>query len=78
MTDRFTALIHYLFIQFSFYFVFRLLRICVTVFFATYLLILICSRALLQQGSEAIFRFADSSSNVSLTVTLNNIIVVCL
>ena len=45
-----------------FVFVFRLLRICVTVFFATYLLLLIYSSALLKQCSGAIVRFSDSSS----------------
>ena len=43
-------------------FVFRLLGIRVTVFFATYLLILIYSSALLKQCSGAIVRFSDSSS----------------
>ena len=45
-------------------FVFRLLRIRVTVFFATYLLLLIYSSALLKQCSGAIVRFSDSSSFV--------------
>ena len=45
-----------------FVFVFRLLRICVTVFFATYLLLLIYSSTLLKQCSGAIVRFSDSSS----------------
>ena len=45
-----------------FVFVFRLLRIHVTVFFATYLLLLIYSSALLKQCSGAIVRFSDSSS----------------
>ena len=45
-----------------FVFVFRLLRICVTVFFANYLLLLIYSSALLKQCSGAIVRFSDSSS----------------
>ena len=45
-----------------FVFVFRLLRIRVTVFFATYLLLLIYSSALLKQCSGAIVRFSDSSS----------------
>ena len=45
-----------------FVFVFRLLRLCVTVFFATYLLLLIYSSALLKQCSGAIVRFSDSSS----------------
>ena len=44
-----------------FVFVFRLLRIRVTVFFATYLLLLIYSSALLKQCSGAIVRFSDSS-----------------
>ena len=44
-----------------FVFVFRLFRICVTVIFATYLLFLICSSALLKQGSGAIVRFSESS-----------------
>ena len=43
-------------------FVFRLLTIRVTVFFATYLLLFICSSALLKQCSGAIVRFSDSSS----------------
>ena len=43
-------------------FVFRLLRNRVTVFFATYLLLLIYSSALLKQCSGAIVRFSDSSS----------------
>ena len=43
-----------------FVFVFRLFRIFVTVFFATYLLLL--SSALLKQCSGAIVRFYDSSS----------------
>ena len=43
-------------------FVFRLLRIRVKVFFATYLLLLIYSSALLKQCSGAIVRFSDSSS----------------
>ena len=54
-----------IFYPFFFAFVFRLLRICVTVFFATYLLlhihIVFCS-ALLKQCSGAIVRFSDSSS----------------
>ena len=45
-----------------FVFVFRLLSIPVTVFFATYLLLLIYSSALLKQCSGAIVRFSDSSS----------------
>ena len=45
-----------------FVFVFRLLRICFSVFFATYLLLLIYSSALLKQCSGAIVRFSDSSS----------------
>ena len=45
-----------------FVFVFRLLRIRATVFFATYLLLLIYSSALLKQCSGAIVRFSDSSS----------------
>ena len=45
-----------------FVFVFRLLRICVTVFFATYLLLPIYSSALLKQCCGAIVRFSDSSS----------------
>ena len=45
-----------------FFFVFRLLRIRATVFFATYLLLLIYSSALLKQCSGAIVRFSDSSS----------------
>ena len=47
--------------------VFRVFRICVTVFFAayffaTYLLLLLYSSALLKQCSGAIVRFSDSSS----------------
>ena len=53
------------FIQFYFVFVFRLLRIRVTVFFATYLLLSIYSSALLKQCSGAIVRFSDSSSYLS-------------
>ena len=45
-----------------FVFVFRLLRICGTGFFATYLLLLIYSSALLKQCSGAIVRFSDISS----------------
>ena len=45
-----------------FYFVFRLFRIRATVFFATYLLLLLYSSALLKQCSGAIVRFSDSSS----------------
>ena len=45
-----------------FVFVLRLLRIRVTVFFATCLLLLIYSSALLKQCSGAIVRFSDSSS----------------
>ena len=43
-------------------FVFRLFRIRVTVSFATYLLLLLYSSALLKQCSGAIVRFSDSSS----------------
>ena len=50
------------FIQFSLFCVIRLLRILVTVFFATYLLLLTYSSALLKQCSGAIVRFSDSSS----------------
>ena len=45
-----------------FVFVFRLFRIRVTVFLATYLLLLLYSSALLKQCSGAIVRFSDSSS----------------
>ena len=45
-----------------FVFVFRLFRIRVTVFFATSLLCLLYSSALLKQCSGAIVRFSDSSS----------------
>ena len=45
-----------------FVFAFRLFRICVIVFFATYLLLLLYSSALLKQCSGAIVRFSDSSS----------------
>ena len=44
-----------------FVFVFRLFRICVTVFFATYLLLLLYRSALLKQCSGAIVRFSDTS-----------------
>ena len=44
-----------------FVFAFRLFRICVTVFFETYLLLLLYSSALLKQCSGAIVRFSDSS-----------------
>ena len=54
------------FIQFSLIFVFRLFRLCVTVFFATYLLLLLYSSALLKQCSGAIVRFSDSSSLIKL------------
>ena len=52
-----------------FVFVFRLLRIRVTVFFATYLLLLIYSSALLKQCSGAIVRFCDSSSLAQLFIS---------
>ena len=42
--------------------VFRLLGICVTVSFATYLFLLIYSSALIKQCSGAIVRFSDRSS----------------
>ena len=45
-----------------FVFLFRLFIICVTFFFATYLLLLLYSSALLKQCSGAIVRFSDSSS----------------
>ena len=45
-----------------FVFVYRLFRIRVTIFFATYLLLLLYSSALLKQCSGAIVRFSDSSS----------------
>ena len=45
--------------------VFRLLRICITVFFVTFLLLLIYNSALLKQGSGAMVRFSDSSSLIS-------------
>ena len=45
-----------------FVFVFRLFRISVTVFFATYLLLLLYSSALLKQCSGVIVRFSDRSS----------------
>ena len=55
-----------------FLFVFRLLRIRVTVFFANYLLLLIYSSALLKQCSGAIVRFSDSSSLLMfLLLTVN-------
>ena len=46
-----------------FVFVCRLFRIHVTIFFATYLLLLLYSSALLKQCSGAIVRFSDSSSS---------------
>ena len=46
-----------------FVFVYRLFRIRVTVFFATYLLLLLYNSALLKQCSGAIVRFSDSSSS---------------
>ena len=46
-----------------FIFIFKLLRIRITVFIATYLLLLIYSSALLKQCSGAIVRFSDSSSS---------------
>ena len=49
-------------------FVFRLLRICVTVLFAAYLLLLTYSSAILKQCSGAIVRFSDSSSFVGVQV----------
>ena len=59
-----TLCFYFSFICYSvfFVFVFRLLRICVTIFFATYLLLLIYSSALLKQCSGAIVRVSDSSS----------------
>ena len=51
-----------------FVFVLRLFRIHVTVFFATYLLLLLYSSALLKQCSEAIVRFSDSSSFIGLSL----------
>ena len=45
-----------------FVFVFRLFRIRDTVFFATYLLLLLYRSALLKQCSGAIVRFSDSCS----------------
>ena len=45
-----------------FIFVYTLFRIRVTVFYATYLLLLLYSSALLKQCSGAIVRFSDSSS----------------
>ena len=59
-----------LFYPVFFVFVFRLLRICITVFFATYLLLLIYSSALLKQCSGAIVRFSDSSSFSQLLLLL--------
>ena len=53
-----------------FVFVFRLLRICVTVFFATYLLLLIYSSVLLKQCSGAIVRFSDKSDFLERSVIL--------
>ena len=54
-----------------FVFIIRLFRICVTVFFATYLLLLLYSSALRKQCSGAIVRFSDSSSfNTDVTGTL--------
>ena len=54
-----------LFYPVFFVFVFRLLRNCVTVVFATSLLLLIYSNALLKQCSGAKVRFSDSSSSIS-------------
>ena len=48
-----------------FVFVYRLFRIRVTVFFATYLLLLLYCSAFLKQCSGAIVRFSDSSSCLS-------------
>ena len=59
---RILPLICLFFYPVFFVFVFRLFRICVTVFFATYLLLLLYSNALLKQCSGAIVRFSDSSS----------------
>ena len=58
----YSSLYLFIFYPVFFVFVFRLLRICVTVFFATYLSLLIYSNALLKQCSGAIVRFSDSSS----------------
>ena len=55
---RFIAVIFFLVYPVFFVFVFRLLRICVTVFFATYLLLLIYSSALIKEGSGVIVRFS--------------------
>ena len=51
-----------------FVFVFRLLRICVTVFFATYILLLTYSSALLKLCSGPIVRFSDSSTFCRIVV----------
>ena len=51
-----------------FVFVFRLFRIRVSVFLATYLLLRLYSTALFKQCSGAIVRFSDSSSLSSLAL----------
>ena len=51
-----------------FVFVYRLFRICFTVFFAAYLLLLLYSSVLLKQCSGAIVRFSDSSSCSSVMI----------
>ena len=53
-----------------FVFIYRLFRIRVTVFLATYLLLLLYSSALLKQCSGTIVRFSDSSSSF-LIISLN-------
>ena len=57
-----------------FVFVIRLLRIRVTVFFATYLFLLIYSSALLKQCSGAIVRFSDSSSFLCVGIPILKIV----
>ena len=58
----YSSLYLYIFYPVFFVFVFRLFRIRVTIFFATYLLLILYSSALLKQCGGAIVRFSDSSS----------------
>ena len=53
-------------------FIFRLLKICVAVFFATHLFVAFCmySSALSKQCSGAIVRFSDSSSFIGCSTSL--------
>ena len=66
----YSALYLSIFYPVFFVFVFRLFGIFVTVFFATYLLLLIYSSTLQKQCSRAIVRFSDSSS-LHLSVILS-------